>query len=248
MENLEIELLRLENRVRFILGVVNGEIIVSNRKRVDLFHELQAKGFTPFPKKNKSVESEVAGASDETNETEEGPEVKGERIGDYEYLLGLAIGNLTIEKVQELCHERDKLKGEVEGLVVIDDGEDDDEMLELKDRLAAYKIDSSPDRSEVSAMETGVPAKKKEPSKRAAAKKKTTPRAAKTSNNVDSDDNDLEIYERAAPRANKGGGRKKAAANANRTQVIYVASDSDSEPFAEDSDFDEEEDDDFDED
>lgn len=111
-----MELLKLENKTRFILAVVSGEIIVSNRRRVDLFHELQAKGFTPFPKKTKSVEPEVAGASNETDETEESPEVKGERVSDYEYLLALAIGSLTIEKVQELCNDRDRLKGEVEDL------------------------------------------------------------------------------------------------------------------------------------
>ncbi|KAH7527912.1 hypothetical protein FEM48_Zijuj05G0016600 [Ziziphus jujuba var. spinosa] len=43
LDNLEMELLKLENKVRFILGVVNGEIIVSNRKRADLFLELQQK-------------------------------------------------------------------------------------------------------------------------------------------------------------------------------------------------------------
>ena len=43
-----MELLKVENKVRFILAVVNGEIIVSNRKRADLFVELQRKGFTPF--------------------------------------------------------------------------------------------------------------------------------------------------------------------------------------------------------
>lgn len=33
-------------------------------------------------------------------------------------------------------------------IVVNVDSEEDDEVLELRDRLAAYKIDSSPDRSE----------------------------------------------------------------------------------------------------
>ncbi|XP_022935015.1 DNA topoisomerase 2 isoform X1 [Cucurbita moschata] len=330
LENLETELLKLENKVRFILAVVNGEIIVSNRRRVDLFHELQEKGFTPFPKKTKSVEPEVAGASNETDEAEESPEVvKGERVSDYEYLLALAIGTLTIEKVQELCNERDKFKGEVEelrkatpkslwlkdldylekeldemdrndaqadevrkqqriknndikpkisrnapkaprnskktsnsetitesmdittssstttevannpvvkpkgkaaprkapakkqGKTAVLDDDDDDEVLELKDRLAAYKLESSPEPSEVSAMETEVPkvqaaAKKKEPSKRAAAKKKTTAKSAQISD--DSDDGDFEIKEIAPPAAKKGGGRK-AAANAKTTKT-----------------------------
>ncbi|XP_038905935.1 DNA topoisomerase 2 [Benincasa hispida] len=340
LENLEMELLKLENKVRFILGVVNEEIIVCNRRKVDLFHELQAKGFTPFPKKNKSVEPEVAGASDEADEAEESPEVvKEARVSDYEYLLSLTIGTLTIEKVQELCNERDKLKGEVDDLrkatpkalwlndldslekeldemdnndaqamearkkqrdklnndlkpkisrnapkaprngkktsnaepvtesmdttfssttaevannpvvkpkgkaaprkapakkgkaAVLDD--DDDEVLELKDRLAAYKIESSPEPSEVS-METEVPqvqaAKKKEPNKRAAAKKKTTAKSAQMSvsdDDDDDDDDDFEVKEVAPPATKKGGGRgggrKAAATNAKTTKPPAAA-------------------------
>ncbi|KAK7826207.1 dna topoisomerase 2 [Quercus suber] len=116
----EMELLKLENKVRFILAVVKGEIIVSNRKRADLFVELQTKGFTPFPKKTKAVEPEVAGATDDTEETEvKSPadsSSNGVQISDYEYLLAMAIGSLTIEKVQELCAERDKLNKEVDDL------------------------------------------------------------------------------------------------------------------------------------
>ena len=48
----EMELLKLENKVRFILGVVKGEIIVSNRKRADMFVELQTKMFHSFSKEN----------------------------------------------------------------------------------------------------------------------------------------------------------------------------------------------------
>ncbi|XP_050280351.1 calreticulin-3-like [Quercus robur] len=116
----EMELLKLENKVRFILAVVKGEIIVSNRKRAALFVELQTKGFTPFPKKTKVVEAEVAGATDDTEETEvKSPadsSSNGVQISDYEYLLAMAIGSLTIEKVQELCAERDKVNKEVDDL------------------------------------------------------------------------------------------------------------------------------------
>ena len=60
----------MQNKVRFILAVVKGVIIVRNRKRADLFVEPQTKGFTPFPKKTKAVELEVAGATDDTEETD----------------------------------------------------------------------------------------------------------------------------------------------------------------------------------
>ncbi|KAL6515775.1 DNA topoisomerase 2 [Orobanche hederae] len=115
LENLESELLKLENKVRFILGVVNGEIIVSNRKRADLFIELHHKGFTPIPKKAKSMEPEVAGASDNTEETEENETVigAGVRSSDYEYLISMAIGTLTIERVEALLADREKINSQV---------------------------------------------------------------------------------------------------------------------------------------
>lgn len=112
-------MLKLDNKVKFILGVVNGEIIVNNRKRAELFLELQQKGFTPFPKKIKTIEAVVAGASEDSEETEDNSENAGSRevkASDYEYLLSMAIGTLTREKVQELCAERDKMLVEVEGL------------------------------------------------------------------------------------------------------------------------------------
>ncbi|CAK7330893.1 unnamed protein product [Dovyalis caffra] len=113
LENLEFELLKLENKVRFILGVVRGEIIVNNRKRADLFLELRQKGFTPIPKKSKAV---VAGATDDTDEAEDSPDVSGVRASDYDYLLSMTIGTLTLEKVQQLCADQDKLNGEVDML------------------------------------------------------------------------------------------------------------------------------------
>ncbi|KAJ4785264.1 DNA topoisomerase 2 [Rhynchospora pubera] len=118
LDNLELDLLKLDNKVRFILGVVNGEIIVSNRKRAELFMELHQKGFTPFSKKGKGPEVSVAGATEDDNEESQSPDGDvaakgGVKASDYEYLLSMAIGTLTLEKVQELCSERDKLEGDV---------------------------------------------------------------------------------------------------------------------------------------
>ncbi|XP_057989505.1 DNA topoisomerase 2 [Hevea brasiliensis] len=117
LADLEKELLKLENKVRFILGVVKGEIVVSNRKRADLLRELQQKGFTPFPK-NISAEAVVAGAADDTEEPEESIDEteanpKNVQASDYEYLLSMPIGTLTLEKVQKLCDDKDKINEEV---------------------------------------------------------------------------------------------------------------------------------------
>nr|CAD1831013.1 unnamed protein product [Ananas comosus var. bracteatus] len=61
LDNLEMDLLKLDNKVRFILGVVRGEIIVNNRKRAELFIELHQTGFTPFPKKSKGIDVAIVG-------------------------------------------------------------------------------------------------------------------------------------------------------------------------------------------
>ena len=68
--------------------------------------------------KSKSVEIAVAGATDDTEEADENTDVvsKGVRATDYEYLLSMAIGTLTLEKVQELCADRHKLNKEVDDL------------------------------------------------------------------------------------------------------------------------------------
>ncbi|KAI3983053.1 hypothetical protein MKX01_035334 [Papaver californicum] len=113
LENLELELKKLDNKVRFILGVVKGEIIVSNRKRAELFLELQQKGFDAFPKKDKNGDSSKPEDAEENEDNSELLGNKGVRAQDYEYLLSMAIGSLTLEKVQELCHEKEKLDGEV---------------------------------------------------------------------------------------------------------------------------------------
>ncbi|XP_038982287.1 DNA topoisomerase 2 [Phoenix dactylifera] len=318
LDNLEMDLLKLDNKVRFILGVVRGEIIVSNRKRADLFLELQQKGFTPFPKKSKGIDAAIAGATEE-DDNEESPEVAA-RATDYEYLLSMAIGTLTWEKVQELCADRKKLEGEVEELkkssprdlwmkdlddfereldelerkdaeegmkretrtknitgaavsrqgpkkprknnannsssisnvtstdagnapepsklkarggakkapakkVMVVESDEDEEVLALKDRLAAYNLDSSPDQSamEAEAALSQREHRKKEPSKRTALRKApSTFTEISDGDDVEDnmpivgedDDEDFELAE--APKGGQARGRKPANEKAKR--------------------------------
>ncbi|KAM0934081.1 putative DNA topoisomerase (ATP-hydrolyzing) [Dioscorea sansibarensis] len=122
LDSLEFELMKLDNKVRFILGVVRNEIIVSNRKKADLLIELREKGFTPIRKENKGIEAAIAGAVADSEENEESPEDSpeivrgGVRASDYDYLLSMAIGTLTLEKVQELIASKNKLEADVEEL------------------------------------------------------------------------------------------------------------------------------------
>jgi DNA topoisomerase-2 len=49
---------KLDNKVRFIIAVVNGSLVVSNRKKAELLAELKSKGFkTFFPKKKNALSS-----------------------------------------------------------------------------------------------------------------------------------------------------------------------------------------------
>lgn len=121
LKNLELELLKLENKVKFILGVLSGEIIVNNRKKADIVEDLRQRGFTPLPKKAQPVEAAIAGAVDAAEESEESsvapaPSTTYIPGSDYDYLLAMAIATLTLEKVQELCADRDKMIKTVEDL------------------------------------------------------------------------------------------------------------------------------------
>ncbi|RWW20128.1 hypothetical protein GW17_00015772 [Ensete ventricosum] len=257
LDNLELDLLKLDNKVRFILGVVRGEIIVGNRKRADLFLELQKKGFTPMPKKKKGVDAAVAGAvEEEEDQEEESPEVGkgGVKASDYEYLMCMPIGSLTLEKVQELCADKDRLVGEVDELrrtsakslwlkeldaleeeldvsVVTDLYEitfldEDDDILALKDRLAAYNLDSSPEHPDAV---VGQGEDKRQADRNSAATRKATSidlsddedNEAGTHMPAIEEDNDEDFgVEVEAPKGGGGGkgrGKKPAKENATTT-------------------------------
>ncbi|XP_068647207.1 DNA topoisomerase 2-like [Aristolochia californica] len=114
LENLQLDLLKVDNKVRFILGVVQGEIVVSNRKRAELFLELKQKGFTPFPNKPKNAED--AAESEEAEGDQEVAATVAVQSSDYDYLLSMPIGSLTLEKVQDLLAQQDKIRKEFEEL------------------------------------------------------------------------------------------------------------------------------------
>ncbi|GJW01568.1 DNA topoisomerase 2 [Tanacetum coccineum] len=115
--------LLLENKVRFIREVVEGTIVVSNKKKDDLYAELKIKGFTPFPKET-VLEASIAGAVDhvgreEVPAGEENPQGNASKAvpgTEYDYLLSMAIASLTYEKMQKLQQERDAKKKEFDEL------------------------------------------------------------------------------------------------------------------------------------
>lgn len=71
--------------------IIAKELVVSNRKKAELVTELRKRDFTPFPKSK----AKEAGENEEVLEDEESTGT----AGDYDYLLGMPIWNLTHEKV-----------------------------------------------------------------------------------------------------------------------------------------------------
>lgn len=96
----------LDAKVRFLLMVIRGELIVSNRKKIDLLEDLKAKGFKSHDEIMKPSKPEGSEAAAEP--------AKG---GGYDYLLGMAIWSLTMERVEKLKEEMKKKTEELESLM-----------------------------------------------------------------------------------------------------------------------------------
>jgi DNA topoisomerase-2 len=84
---------KLTNQARFVQMIVNKELVVANRKKVDIVVDLRKHKFRPFPKTSSQTGGEAEPA-EEDNEEEGGSQA------DYDYLLGMPIWNLTKEKVR----------------------------------------------------------------------------------------------------------------------------------------------------
>ncbi|EME32653.1 DNA topoisomerase II [Galdieria sulphuraria] len=99
LQELTVQVEKLENRVRFILQVIQGEIKVANVKRKDLIVTLTKHHFKKIYNNNT--------VSDNKDEEEE-KENDSETGSGYDYLLSMPIWSLTQERITKLTEERDK--------------------------------------------------------------------------------------------------------------------------------------------
>lgn len=105
--------------MRFVLAVIKGTLIVNNRKKSDLLIELKSKGFKTFSHREKEAQlnpedddlSVESGSSDPLAAAAAASSEHG-----YDYLLGMKIWSLTMEKVQELINQRDGKRAELDRL------------------------------------------------------------------------------------------------------------------------------------
>lgn len=104
----------LENKVRFILMVVDGKLKVAKRKKKDIIAELYRLNFRPYLKATKIGSSGTVVSTVDNEEDAEDDEVNDEESGDvevgakgYDYLLSMPLWSLTMERVNHLLGERD---------------------------------------------------------------------------------------------------------------------------------------------
>jgi len=83
LEKLKHDLEVLKQKMKFILGIINEEIIINKRSKKDIFEQLEMKGFKKMDSNNKFNEDE----------------------GNYNYLINMPIYSLTLEKKEDLEYE-----------------------------------------------------------------------------------------------------------------------------------------------
>ncbi|EEC47151.1 predicted protein, partial [Phaeodactylum tricornutum CCAP 1055/1] len=99
VKKLKEEQRKLSNKARFVEEVCRVELVVNNRKRQDILHELRNRGYETFGADARSKEtSDSDGEEDSINESQSDAEL----ARGYEYLLGMKIWSLTFEKAEEL--------------------------------------------------------------------------------------------------------------------------------------------------
>jgi DNA topoisomerase-2 len=108
--NLEI----LDNKVRFILAVINEEIVIKKVKKKDIINSLYKNGFTPMSKINSiKIKSQL---DDEVVDNNADEEDSGAIVPakDYDYLLSMNLWSLTYEKIEELLKNKGAKEKEIE--------------------------------------------------------------------------------------------------------------------------------------
>jgi DNA topoisomerase-2 len=101
MDQLNADYERLSNKARFIQMVIDGKLIVNNRKKTALFQDLEKHEFKKMLKNaNAKGGQQQPKPTDDADSDNEGT-VKEEDDGkaNYDYLLSMPIWSLTHEKV-----------------------------------------------------------------------------------------------------------------------------------------------------
>ncbi|ELP87606.1 DNA topoisomerase, putative [Entamoeba invadens IP1] len=113
IDSMEHQMLILSNKVRFIKMVIEGKLIVNNRKKNDLYKELISLGFDQIKDPKKLEKSKPIGGVEEESVIKV-KEEEEEEAGGYDYLLSMKIWTLTYERAKKLMEDCDDLKTQID--------------------------------------------------------------------------------------------------------------------------------------
>ena len=109
---LEAEALRLSNQARFILEKCDNTLVVENKKKKIMIAELQRKNFDPDPvKKWKTAQAKAEANPDllaDLGDDSDSDLEEDAKDADYDYLMGMAMWSLTLEKKEELLKKKEE--------------------------------------------------------------------------------------------------------------------------------------------
>ena len=115
-DRITTEYKRMDNKVRFILEVISGALVINNRKKSEILTDLRARGYAPFPKKQArraktagDIDAEAADSGDD----EAASAAEAQAASDFDYLLSMPMWNLTMERVNKLTEERNAIEAEL---------------------------------------------------------------------------------------------------------------------------------------
>ncbi|KAG0028757.1 DNA topoisomerase 2 [Podila clonocystis] len=104
---------RLDNKVRFILMIISGELQVQNRKKALIVEDMRMKNFVSAS--DLDVDPEAVANLDVPDPL--AVKIKVDKGTEFDYLLKMPIWNLTHEKVEELKRDRDAKNAELKMLI-----------------------------------------------------------------------------------------------------------------------------------
>ncbi|KAL3243432.1 hypothetical protein MRX96_020499 [Rhipicephalus microplus] len=124
---LSAEAKRLENQARFILEKIGNIIKIENRRRKEMLETLRQRGYDPDPiliwKKKQLQQTGRRDSQDESQDeggdAAEEPDEERDKDGGsvhYNYLLGMPLWSLTMERKDDLLKKRDEKREELEVL------------------------------------------------------------------------------------------------------------------------------------
>lgn len=124
-DRLKNQLDKISNQARFVKMIIEGKLVVNNRKKIELISELERERFPRFGKNGKPIypteqkddvdledismamDEEIEDAGAAVVEVGNDENVNKPSLATYDYLLGMPLWNLTRERYEKLLQQRD---------------------------------------------------------------------------------------------------------------------------------------------